>query len=475
MLEWMQDKTAPEKMVDLARVLEELLSPLGRPQALVQATKVREQAGQGLSEWSHGRFLTESANIDRLLERSELLSAFNAARQLLQRCLEEGEAAYSEADYDIAAAHVILGTTLRKRGYNEQALSLFTEAHHRFQSLANVGNTYAERMASSSITQIAICLGNLGRLDEASTAFEEAIKRFEKLGDKRSIAVSKGNLGNILFEQGYFQESLKTYTEARNIFDSMGEPKSVAIGWHQIARVHRRLRQFEKSEESLQRSLAIFVQQKDSAGEAASLVELGNLYREMGRPEDAVKCCRRAVDTFVKAQDQRSEGVARSNLAGLLIGLQRYDEARLEVLRAIECKKPYGHSADPWKTWKSLYDLEQSMGNTQAASEARQQAIQSYLAYRHERGQSSDHGAQLCAMAYQAISQGDTTELEQYLAQLSEADDSLRAKAFIPKLQAILQGDRDPALADDPNLEYDDAVELQLLLEALQSGNLPEA
>ena len=41
-------------------------------------------------------------------------------------------------------------------------------------------------------------------------------------------------------------------------------------------------------------------------------------------------------------------------------------------------------------------------------------------------------------------------------------------KTLIAKLQAILAGDRDPSLADDPILDYDDVVELQLLLEILQ-------
>ena len=39
---------------------------------------------------------------------------------------------------------------------------------------------------------------------------------------------------------------------------------------------------------------------------------------------------------------------------------------------------------------------------------------------------------------------------------------------MIPKLQAILRGDRNPALAADPDLDYDDAAELQLLLESLR-------
>jgi hypothetical protein len=38
---------------------------------------------------------------------------------------------------------------------------------------------------------------------------------------------------------------------------------------------------------------------------------------------------------------------------------------------------------------------------------------------------------------------------------------------LIAKLQAILDGDRTPGLADDPALEYDDAVELRLLLEGI--------
>jgi hypothetical protein len=43
---------------------------------------------------------------------------------------------------------------------------------------------------------------------------------------------------------------------------------------------------------------------------------------------------------------------------------------------------------------------------------------------------------------------------------------------MLPKLHAILHGDRNPTLAADLALEYDDAAELLLLLETLGARDM---
>jgi Flp pilus assembly protein TadD len=53
-----------------------------------------------------------------------------------------------------------------------------------------------------------------------------------------------------------------------------------------------------------------------------------------------------------------SEGRARNNLADTLIKLGRFENAREEIHRAIQCKKSYGHAAESWKTSYILSDLE---------------------------------------------------------------------------------------------------------------------
>ncbi|HEY6332185.1 MAG TPA: tetratricopeptide repeat protein, partial [Blastocatellia bacterium] len=339
---------------------------------------------------------------------------------------------------------------------------------------AHAGKSGAAQMASVTISQIADCLMNLGRLDEAATEYQEAITRSEELGDRRQAAVGKLNLGTVRLQQKRYKEAMEAYTEVRATFEALGEPRTAAGAWHQIGIVYQEARQFGQAESAYRRSLAIMVREKDLAGEAATLNQLGNLYEAMVRLEESVKCCRRAADIYIRLQDLSDEGLVRNNLAIALIKLRRYDEARRELLRAIECKKPYGHAAEPWKTWGVLYDLEQATGYPEAAAQAREQALESYLAYRRAGGQSYDWGAKACAAVAEAIMANEPSaiaaladRLSGALQELSQTQAGSRVNAVMPKLQAILAGSREHALADDPALWYVDAVELKLLLESL--------
>jgi tetratricopeptide (TPR) repeat protein len=472
MLDWLQARWPPERVVELAQNVERLVAELGRPQALARATRVREQAAQKLGDWSHARYLAEAARIDRLLERGDLPAAHAAAQQLLANCLAAGETAFPEAAYDIAMAYVRLGRVLRMGGAAEAALVPLAEAQRRFQELADAGNPAAERMAAKTFTETGDCLAALGRLEEAARAYEEQIRRAPGLEDHRGAAVARGQLGTVRLLQKRYEEALESHIEARDAFEALGEPRFVATAWHQIGRGHEEAGQLEPAEQAYRQSLAISVRENDLAGQASSLNQLGNLYERMGRLEEAVTFYRQAAEVYVRLQDLAHEGVVRSNLADKLIKLRRYDEARQELQRAIECKKPYGHTAEPWKTWSILEDLERATGRAEAAQVARQQAIATYLAYRRAGGVSQSPVARLYDLVAQAIQQNGEAEAAQQLSQLLEPDDPPQFTTLIRQLQAVLAGGRDPALAADPELDYGNAAELQLLLEALGRNNL---
>jgi tetratricopeptide (TPR) repeat protein len=468
MLDWLEERWPPARVVELADSVETLVANLGRPQALARATRVREQAAQKLGDWSHARFLADSASIERLLERGDLPAAHAAAQQLLQQCLAAGETAYPQPAHDIAVAQFQLGRVLWSGGAAEAALAPLAEAQRRFQQLADAGSASAEHMVSVAIVETGDCLRQLGRLDEAAQAYEKGIERASKLHDRRQVAATKGQLGTVRMLQERYGEALQAYAEARDTFEALGEPRTVATVWHQIGRVHERAGQFEPAEQAYRQSLAISVRENDFAGQASTLGQLGLLYSRAGRLEESVVFHKQAGEILTKLGDLATEGKNRNNLALALLELGRHAETRQELERAIECKRPYGHAAEPWTTWAILEELERATGHAEAAQAARQQAIETYLAYRRASGVSQSNCAPLFALVAQAIHEHGEREARQQLDQLSAHSDALPSlKALIAQLQRLLAGDRDPALAADPDLYVPDAVELQLLLESL--------
>lgn len=252
------------------------------------------------------------------------------------------------------------------------------------------------------------------------------------------------------------------------LYASLGDLLSVAVLWHRTGIVHKEQGHFDAAEHAYRKSLAIRVQQHDRGGAADSLGELGNLYKEMERWEEAKTFYRQAADIRLQLQDLNAEGRHRSNLAIPLIKLQRYDEAREELQRALECKKPFGHAAEPWKTWDILSDLETAVGNTQAATTARHYAIDAYLTSRRDGSEPPHARGQICERVAKAIQRGEIATTQQELAEYDSADLPTPAKVLLSKLHAILNGDRNPALADDTALNYADAAEVRLVLERVK-------
>lgn len=468
-LETMAAGAPAEAVVSLATRLEQIVAVLGRPKALARIVSVRERAREALGEWGHARFEVESAAIERLLDQGDLAKARDAAEGLLRRCKDEGQEAYEGAPYDLAMAHNLVGQALVASGAAESAIAAFAQAKRRFHVLANEGDRNAALMVAATINRTANCLQVLGRLEDAAVRYQESIELFEKLGDARWVAVSREHLATVRLRQQRFNDALAGHRSARQTFERLNEPRSVAVIWHQIGIVHQKSGDCEGAEAAYRKSLAVSVRERNRSDEASTLGQLGTLYDEaMDRPEDAVTFYRQGIEIYAELKDLAKEGVARNNLADTLIKLRRYDEARRELRRAIECDRPFGHAAEPWKTWQNLCNLERAVGDGEAAAKARERAVQAYLEYRRAGGESTTPGGELCAMTAQAIAEGKSDQVAAELAQLlSTPDIPGFYKTLIQALQAILAGSRDPALARDPELDYDDAVELMLLLEKL--------
>ena len=469
LLDWLgallkRDSATAEMVSDTAGKIEQLLAELNRPQALARAVALREAAAALIPEWGRTRFNSERLLIERLLGAGQLQPAYEKAQVLLEKAKGAGAEAYQGADFDLGIAHFVHGRVLRLGGQAAPALDLYIESQQLFEVLGERG----ERMAASALLEKADCLTDLGRLDEAVEKYQEAIERSEKLKDYRQVAVGKGQLATVRQYQGKYAEAVAGHKEALAIFEAQDEPKMMATAWHQIGMVHQNAGDYEQAEAAYRRSLEINSQNNDRAGQASNLAQLANLYNKLGRFEEDVNFSRQAADIYVQTGDLRYEGISRSNTADTLRQLKRYDEARAEIMRAIECKSQVGLASEPWKSFAILQQIEEADDNPTAARAAWVQARDAYLAYRRQGGYAQGGGENLVEHVIGLISQekaGEIQPLFNQLANNSDASNSL--KQLMQVVITILNGSRDKTLADNDLLDYDDAAEVLFLIERL--------
>ena len=470
-LESLAELAPADLVVLVATAIELLLDNRGRVRASARAARVREKVSAALGEGSHHRFLAELQAANRAVEARRYEEGVALARAVVERARLAGEGAYKEAASDLALACLELGCALRMARDPAAALSVITEARDRFRPLAAAGDASAEQLASGALTEIGNCLMDLGRLEEAVKAHTEAIALDEKRGSVRDVACGRLQLGIVRLYQGLWREAIPLLEQARRTFEELGESRSVANAWREIGKAHALVSgDHELAEEALKKALRIDVQTGDRSQEAETLGVLGNLYHAMDRPEEAVGFFHQAVTIFQERGDTADEGGARSNLAGTLSKLGRQDEARLHLLRAIECLEKAG-SSNLWKPLLRLAELERRTGPADVAAAARQRAREAFLTYRRAGGESGFDGETIVAMVAEALLEGNMAAAESQLdpfEQLPVLPASLGL--LVAKLRSVLRGSRDADLPGDPDLSIEDSVELQLLLERLEAG-----
>ncbi len=482
-----QHQSEPERTAQLASRLEQLFANLGTPKALAEVTAARERAGLALQGWSRARFDTERLRIERLRDESALDEALRAARHLLRQTQDAGPEAYPGAPYDLAHAHFLLGKLLKQANAAEAAVRELSEARQRFQTLASAGNTSAGRMAAVADAENGDCLTYLRRLQEAAAAYEAALEHAGANQHSPTVATHRMQLGLVRQRQGHYAAAATLYEAARQTFELLGDPENTAQAWRQLGMARKLDGQLLPALQACQQALYLYERQRNRPGIAETLGELGHLHQTLNQLEEAVLAYRRMAELYAQLGDGRGEEASRNKLANVLIQLRRHDEARQELYRASECNLPDSATARNWAIRRGLRDVGQSVQDTDVADQARRQAIQKYLAYRRAGGENTHPGAKLCAQIGDAIRAGDTSALAARLEQTAASPNVPTAgRLLLDKLRAILAGSRDLALASDPNLHYQYAVELQLLLEGLQrpteiqsastgSGDLPPA
>ncbi|HEY3326085.1 MAG TPA: tetratricopeptide repeat protein [Novimethylophilus sp.] len=216
-----------------------------------------------------------------------------------------GLAAYQRGDFVLAIAeigkaiailprqsdyHNNLGLALRAHGQPRQAV----EAYRRALQLAPGDADIHNNLGSA--------LHMLGLLNEAAASYHAALRL-------QPSAATRFNLGNVLYDQGAFEQAAQCFREAQR-----GMPGDADIH-NNLGNALRELGRFDEAAASYREALRL---QPDYP---AASRHLGWLMQELGRAEEAVAWYRQARRT------DASDAAACYNLGNALRELGRFDEA----------------------------------------------------------------------------------------------------------------------------------------------------
>jgi tetratricopeptide (TPR) repeat protein len=448
------------------------LSALGKPALVDRVTGIlRTTLEQLKGAWSQAHFAVYSSRVDALLGEGRITNACEAALSLVQIAKAAGGDAYEDADYDIAMACYLLGRALGAAERYEEALPLLDEAQSRFESVQrDDARLAAARMAVACATQRADCLASVYRLDEAAAIYEHSIGKWSELKDERNCAVAISQLGTVRRRQGRFDEALAAFATARRTFSGIDEPAWIANGYGESGVVYVALGRFQDAEVAYREALQIWVRIGDESGEAKQLENLATLYADhLNRVTEAVELYRRAADVFARLGDVAGEAYTRNNLAATLSQLGRFDEGRAEIERSLECKKPFGHSLQPWTSWDILATIERGAGNAAAATKAQQAALDSYLLFRREGGVIDGPGKLTGEVERRLQADGPAAALAFLKDLRGEPSSGPELQAFCDVLGAIVAGNLDRTAIVSAGLNYAAAAEALLMIERLDA------
>src|SRR5580658_161371 len=165
--------------------------------------------------------------------------------------------------------------------------------------------------------QLELCWAhrNLGHVEEASSACNEAQNLFSAFGDNVSAAVALNDEATWLSDRGRYADAKQAYDRVIQVNQAAGARKDLAGACYNMARVLDLMGKPEDAEDYIKRALEAALPIGDKDDEALAHILRGKILAEQGHPTEAEQEVQRALTLARDTRNQSMDAIALSNLA----------------------------------------------------------------------------------------------------------------------------------------------------------------
>src|SRR5262249_30887497 len=175
--------------------------------------------------------------------------------------------------------------------------------------------------------------------NDALRYYQESLAIKRRVGQKRGIAVTLGEIAQVNKQLGNPDVALASLTEALQIQREIGDKKGMAQTLIVLGGFYRDRGDYEQALKDYKESLQIQREVGNPNGEALCLNNIGNVYLFKAQYDDAQTHFERALEIREKIKNPRDIADTLHNLAETETNKGQYDNALKHYLRALEIRR----------------------------------------------------------------------------------------------------------------------------------------
>lgn len=210
---------------------------------------------------------------------------------------------------------------------------------------------------------------------QAVNYFERSLKIREEIGDKKGIAASLYNIGNIYIRKENYPKALEYHQRSLKIEKEIDNIEGVASSFSTIGIIYSEQDNYPKALDYYQRSLKIQEEIGDKEGIAASLGNIGFNYKKQGKYS-------KAMDYYLKSLTIREEigykqGIALShiNIGTIYIEQGLFNKATTQCQKSLNLSEELGAIDLQKQACECLYKAYKKLGKATKALKYHEQML----------------------------------------------------------------------------------------------------
>ncbi len=210
----------------------------------------------------------------------------------------------------------------------------------------------------------------LGQLNKALKNVLEATSLFEKMDNKKSIALCYNRIGTLYYKQGDTVLSLRYLKNALEIHKQLGLKAYIGGDLTNIGEIYRMTGKLNLAKSCFNEALRHFKKNNDSIEYAYTIGNLGLVYTSVGQTDSATICLNEAGQILKNAGDYYPITVFIAENAKLLLKNSQYEEAVQQTKKSIALAEQEGLLEQISDGYKLLSDIQKLNSNFKEAYKA---------------------------------------------------------------------------------------------------------